>query len=141
MSRHRKVGLDTSIFIYQVEENRKYFHFTDSVFTWLEEPRSRAVTSTITLLELLVQPYRLGDIDRVNRFYALFSTYPHLEWLAPTLEIADMGARLRAEYNLRPPDAIQAATSVNVDATGFLSNDPDLRKVPGLEVLILDDLL
>lgn len=141
MSRHRKVGLDTSIFIYQVEENRKYFHFTDSVFTWLEEPRSRAVTSTITLLELLVQPYRLGDIDRVNRFYALFSTYPHLEWLAPTLEIADMGARLRAEYNLRPPDAIQAATSVNVDATGFLSNDPDFRKVPGLEVLILDDLL
>lgn len=141
MSRHRKVGLDTSIFIYQVEENYKYFHFTDSVFTWLEEPRSRAVTSTITLLELLVQPYRLGDIDRVNRFYALFSTYPHLEWLAPTLEIADMGARLRAEYNLRTPDAIQAATSVNVDATGFLSNDPDFRKVPGLEVLILDDLL
>jgi predicted nucleic acid-binding protein len=64
-----------------------------------------------------------------------------LEWLAPTLEIADMGARLRAEYNLRTPDAIQAATSVNVDATGFLSNDPDFRKVPGLEVLILDDLL
>jgi predicted nucleic acid-binding protein len=88
-----------------------------------------------------VQPYRLGDIDRVNRFYALFSTYPHLEWLAPTLEIADMGTRLRAEYNLRTPDAIQAATSVNVDATGFLSNDPDFRKVPGLEVLILDDLL
>jgi predicted nucleic acid-binding protein len=141
LSRHRKVGLDTSIFIHQVEENYKYFHFTDSVFTWLEEPRSRAVTSTITLLELLVQPYRLGDIDRVNRFYALFSTYPHLEWLAPTLEIADMGARLRAEYNLRTPDAIQAATSVNVDATGFLSNDPDFRKVPGLEVLILDDLL
>jgi predicted nucleic acid-binding protein len=141
LSRHRKVGLDTSIFIYQVEENYKYFHFTDSVFTWLEEPRSRAVTSTIMLLELLVQPYRLGDIDRVNGFYALFSTYPHLEWLAPTLEIADMGARLRAEYNLRTPDAIQAATSVNVDATGFLSNDPDFRKVPGLEVLILDDLL
>jgi hypothetical protein len=103
LSRHCKVGLDTSIFIYQVEENHKYFHFTDSVFTWLEEPRSQAVTSTITLLELLVQPYRLKDIDRINRFYALLSTYPHLEWFAPTLEIADMGARLRAEYNLQTP--------------------------------------
>lgn len=28
------------------------------------------MTSTITLLELLVQPYRLGDIDRVNKDYA-----------------------------------------------------------------------
>lgn len=141
MSRHRKVGLDTSIFIYQVEENNKYFHLTDSIFSWLDEPRAQAITSTITLLELLVQPYRLGDIDRVNKFYALFSTFPHLEWLAPTLEIADMGARFRAEYSLRTPDAIQAATAVSGDATGFMSNDTGFRRVAGLEVMVLDDLL
>ena len=141
MSRHRKVGLDTSIFIYQVEENNEYFHFTDSIFIWLDEPRAQAITSTITLLELLVQPYRLGDIDRVNKFYALFSTFPHLEWLPPTLEIADMGARFRAEYSLRTADAIQAATAVSGDATGFISNDPGVRRVAGLEVIILDDLL
>ena len=141
MSRHRKVGLDTSIFIYQVEENNEYFHFTDSIFIWLDEPRAQAITSTITLLELLVQPYRLGDIDRVDKFYALFSTFPHLEWLAPTLEIADMGARFRAEYSLRIPDAIQAATAVSGDATGFISNDTGFRRVAGLEVMVLDDLL
>lgn len=141
MSRHRKVGLDTSIFIYQVEENNEYFHFTDSIFIWLDEPRAQAITSTITLLELLVQPYRLGDIDRVNKFYALFSTFPHLEWLPPTLEIADMGARFRAEYSLRIPDAIQAATAVSGDATGFISNDTGFRRVAGLEVMVLDDLL
>lgn len=99
------------------------------------------MTSTITLLELLVQPYRLGDIDRVNKFYALLSTFPHLEWLAPTLEIADMGARFRAECNLRTPDAIQAATAMSCDATGFLSNDSGFRRVAGLDVVILDDLL
>jgi hypothetical protein len=51
------------------------------------------------MLELLVQPYRLSDIDLVNKFYALLSIYPHLEWISPTLEIADLGAKLRAEYN------------------------------------------
>ena len=141
MSRHRKVGLDTSIFIYQVEENNKYFYLTDSIFSWLDEPRAQAITSTITLLELLVQSYRLGDIDRVNKFYALFSTFPHLEWLAPTLEIADMGARFRTEYSLRTPDAIQAAIAVSGDATGFISNDTRFRRVAGLEVMVLDDLL
>jgi predicted nucleic acid-binding protein len=141
LSRHRKVGLDTSIFIYQVEENNKYFYLTDSIFSWLDEPRAQAITSTITLLELLVQPYRLGDIDRVDKFYALFSTFPHLEWLAPTLEIADMGARFRTEYSLRTPDAIQAATAVSGDATGFIANDTGFRRVAGLEVMVLDDLL
>jgi predicted nucleic acid-binding protein len=141
LSRHRKVGLDTSVFIFQVEENNLYFQLTDAVFSWLEGPRAQAVTSTVTLLELLVQPYRLGDIDRVNKFYALLSTFPHLEWIAPTLQIADMGARLRAEYNLRTPDAVQAATAVSCDATGFISNDTGFRRVAGLDVMVLDDLL
>jgi predicted nucleic acid-binding protein len=141
LSRHHKVGLDTSIFIYQIEQNKKYFHLTDSLFSWLEGPRARAVTSTLTLLELLVQPYRLADIDRVNKFYALLSTFPHLEWVAPTLEIADMGARVRAECNLRTPDAIQAATAISGEATGFISNDGGFKRVSGLEVIVLDDLL
>jgi predicted nucleic acid-binding protein len=141
LSRHRKVGLDTSVFIFQVEENKLYFQLTDAVFSWLEGARAQAVTSTVTLLELLVQPYRLADIDRVNKFYALLSTFPHLEWIAPTLQIADMGARLRAEYNLRTPDAVQAATAVSCDATGFISNDTGFRRVAGLDVMVLDDLL
>jgi Predicted nucleic acid-binding protein, contains PIN domain len=141
LSRHRNVGLDTSIFIYQVEENEKYFHLTDVIFDWLEQPRAQAVTSTITLLELLVQPYRLDDIDRVNKFYALLSTFPHLEWVPPTLQIADVGARYRAEYNLRTPDAIQAATAFSCGATGFVSNDIGFQRVAGLDVLVLDNLL
>jgi predicted nucleic acid-binding protein len=93
------------------------------------------------MLELLVQPYRMGDIDRVNSFYALLSTFPHLEWIPPTLEITDMAAQLRAKYNLRTPDAVQAATALTAGATGFISNDPIFRKLVGAEVLVLDDLL
>lgn len=77
LKRHRKIGLDTSVFIYQLEENPKYLELVNPIFIWLERPKAQAVTSTITMLELLVQPYRLSDIDRVNRFYALLSTYPH----------------------------------------------------------------
>ncbi len=135
------IGLDTSIFIFQVEENEKYFNLVNPIFGWLEGPRAHAVTSTITMLELLVQPYRLSDIDRVNKFYALLSTYPHLEWVSPTLEIGDLAARFRAEYGLRTPDAIQAATAVTRHATGFVSNDSAFRRVADLEVIVLTDLL
>jgi hypothetical protein len=93
------------------------------------------------MLELLVQPYRVSDIDRVNRFYSLLSTFPHLEWIVPTLRIADLGARLRAEFNLKTPDSLQAATALTSHATGFICNDTGLRRVTGLEVTVLDDLL
>lgn len=141
MRRHSKIGLDTSVFIFQVERNEKYLDIVAPIFMWLESPRAQAVTSTITMLELLVLPYRAADIDRVNMFYALLSTFPHLEWVAPSLRIADIGAQLRAEHRLRTPDALQAATAISRNATGFVSNDSAFRRVAGLEVIVLDDLL
>jgi len=141
LRRHRRIGLDTSIFIYQVEAHKKYLRLVNRVFAWVEEPRHSAVTSTVTLLELLVQPYRKGDIDRVNRMYALLSTYPHLEWTVPTLEIADCAARLRAEHNLRTPDALQAVTAIVSQATALISNDSAFQRVAGLDVLILNQSL
>lgn len=88
-----------------------------------------------------MQPYKLPDMDRVNKFYALLSTYPHLHWIDLTLEIADSAARLRAEYNLRTPDALQAATALVCEATGFISNDTGFKKVAGFEVAILEELV
>jgi predicted nucleic acid-binding protein len=124
-----------------VEENARYVRLVNPIFAWLEGPKGHAVTSTITMLELLVQPYKLPDMDRVNKFYALLSTYPHLNWIAPTLEIADSAARLRAEYNLRTPDALQAAPALVCEATGFISNDAGFKKVAGFEVAILEELV
>jgi hypothetical protein len=73
LARHGKIGLDTSIFIYQVEGHPKYVDLTGTIFAWLESPDGRAVTSTVTMLELLVQPYRLSDFDRVNQLYLRLS--------------------------------------------------------------------
>jgi predicted nucleic acid-binding protein len=99
------------------------------------------MTSTITMLEVLVQPYRDSDQERVDSFYALLSTYPHFRWVDTSLQIADRAAQLRAKFNLKTPDAIQAATAIASAATGFISNDPIFRRLPDLQIMILDDLL
>ena len=141
LRRHRRIALDTSVFIYQLEANLRYIPFTDHIFYWLERPTSRAVTSTITMTELLVQPYRDFDEHRVNEFYALLSTYPNLEWVPPNLEIADLAARIRALHRLRTPDALQAATAVQTLAAGLVTNDSVFERVEGFETLALEQLL
>jgi len=141
LRRHKRIGLDTGVFIFQLEQNPKYIELVHSVFQWLEEPSSFGATSTVTMLELLVRPYRRSDIDTVNRCYALASTYPNLHWVDLTLPVADEAARLRGEFNLKTPDAIQAASILALQATGFISNDPVFRRLQNLDILILDDLL
>ena len=110
LRRHRNIALDTSVFIYQLEDNPRYSALTNRIFAWLERPDHTGVTSTITMTELLVQPYRDCNEDRVQQFYGLLSTFPNLHWVAPDLDIADIAARLRAAHRLRTPNALQAAT-------------------------------
>ena len=138
---HRRIAVDTSIFIYQFEAHARYSPATTHVFHWIENRGHTAVTSTVTLMELLVQPYRLGDEERVDEFYGSVSTFPNLEWIPATLPIADIAARFRAQYNLRAPDALQAATAEYAMATAFVTNDRDFKKLTAFEVLILEDWL
>jgi predicted nucleic acid-binding protein len=95
----------------------------------------------LTLLEILVQPYRKKLDALVLKFFALLSTYPNLEWIDLDVDIADTAARLRADHRLKTPDAIQAATAICSGATGFLCNDAVFKRVKGFDCLLLDDCL
>ena len=141
LRQHRRIALDTSIFIYQLEANVRYLALTNHIFSWLEQPGSSSITSTITMTEVLVQPYRAMDEQRVDEFFGLLSTYPNLEWIAPDLQIADRAAQIRARHRLRTPDALQAATAVHAGASGLITNDPVFERVDEFDTLVLEQLV
>lgn len=141
LRRHERIAIDTSVFIYQLEAAPRYAALSDLAFSWLEQHGSYGITSTISMTELLVQPYRVSDEQRVDEFYATLSRYPNLHWIAPNLEIADLAARIRAEHRLKTPDALQAATAIFGQAAGMLTNDPIFRRVNAFETAVLDEFL
>ncbi|MGA8271034.1 MAG: PIN domain-containing protein [Candidatus Sulfotelmatobacter sp.] len=138
---HRIIALDTSIFIYQLEANQHYLPLTDSVFEWMERSSHQAITSTITMTELLVPAHRENDKKKVDAFYGLLSIYPNLQWVVPDLQIADLAARLRAAHRLQTPDALQAAAAVASNATALITNDPVFTRIEAFETAVLDDYL
>jgi predicted nucleic acid-binding protein len=141
LENHRSIGIDTSVVIYAVEAHPRYLLLAQQIFRWARGAKGNVVTSTITMTEALVKPYRQGDVALIQEFHALLATYPHLDWVAPNLHIADRAAQIRADHNLRTPDAIQAATAMATGVRGFITNDPVFRRIPSLEVLVLHDLL
>ena len=141
LARHRRIALDTSVFIYQMERNLKYFQVADAVFEWIEHPQASAVTSTVALTEILVQPYRIANSSKAEDFYSLLTTIPNLEWVPPSLQIANSAASLRASYRLETPDALIASTAIFSNATALVTNDTIFKRVPNLDVLVLDEFL
>jgi hypothetical protein len=55
------VGVDTAIFIYFIEEHPQFLPLVEPLFGEVNEGRKKLVTSALTLLEVLVVPYRSGD--------------------------------------------------------------------------------
>jgi predicted nucleic acid-binding protein len=141
MRSRKRVAVDTSIFIYQLEANARYVALSDEVFSWLEMPGSAGVTSTLTLTELLVPAYRDGDVRRLRRYQGLLTTLLNLEWIPSSVEIADLAAKVRAEYGLKAADAIQAATAIFSKTNTLLTNDAIFRRVKEIEAVVFDDLL
>ena len=134
------VGLDTSIFIYHLESNPAYAALTKTVFENLEDGKFQGVTSTITLMELTVLPWRMGHENVAREYEAVLVNFPNLSIVDIDRDVARLSAKLRADFNVTPADALQVAASLQVGAKTFLTNDKRLTGLQTiLEILILDD--
>jgi predicted nucleic acid-binding protein len=140
LRRHRRIALDSCVFIYYLEANPSYVDVAGQVFEWVEGTPHGAVTSSLTMTECLVLPYRSGNEELVDRYYGLLSAFPNLEWIAPDLGIADRAAQIRARHGLRTPDALQAATAILRGATAILTNDHVFTRIGELEAGVLDEM-
>lgn len=135
-----RIGLDTNLFIYFIENHPRYGSWCSSLFDLIERGHNPAVTSIVTMLELLVQPYRDQKEELAQKIFALVSSYPGIEWVPVTMNVADRAAELRGRYRLSTPDAIQLATAIGHKATRFYGNDRSLLRVKEIECVIVDEL-
>lgn len=136
------IGIDTSLFIYHLEANKKYIGLTQKIFSSLESAKWQGVTSTITLMEISVHPWRVGREDVARKYETLLMNFPDLEIVNIDRDVARIAAQLRARFEVRPPDALQVAASLVTGARGFLTNDRRLSGLQSLlDLIILDDHL
>jgi predicted nucleic acid-binding protein len=84
LARHRLVAVDTCVFIYLMERNPRYFDVSNAVFGSIESGKASAVTSTVVLTEILVQPCRNENLAQAEAFYGPLTMLPNLEWVPPS---------------------------------------------------------
>ncbi|WP_445628315.1 type II toxin-antitoxin system VapC family toxin [Nostoc sp. DSM 114167] len=135
------VGLDTAPLIYFIEENPNYLDVTDAFFEAMFRGDFSVVTSVLTITEVLVYPLRQGNTALAQQYREILFNSQGLTTIEVLPDIAENAAQLRANYNLRTPDAIQMATAIRGGASFFLTNDARLPSLPALTVLVLDQLI
>jgi predicted nucleic acid-binding protein len=134
------IYLDASGFIYSVERIEPYHTLLAPVWRQAHTGQFVIVSNELVVLETLVKPLREGDTVLEQLFRALLQAR-EVQLIPTTRSLWEHAARLRADTGLKTPDALHAATALNVASTLCITNDRDFRRVEGLPVVILDDLL
>lgn len=134
------LGIETSPFIYYVENHPIYSDKVDAIFQIVENDGISIKVSTITLTETLKKPLELGDLKLATTYREMLHTSSYIELVAVSAEIADRAAQLRATYNLKTPDSLHIASAIVFGCTALLTNDKSLRRVSEIRVLLLDEL-
>jgi len=134
------LALDTVAFIYFIEEDPRFLPLLDPVFASIDEGCLLATASSLTLLEVLVVPYRAGNIPLAERYEQVLTRSRGLRLIDIDRTQLRAAAQLRAIHaGLRTPDAIQISAALSGGCSALLTNDRDLPAVPGLRILQLKD--
>ncbi|MFL6201070.1 MAG: type II toxin-antitoxin system VapC family toxin [Thermoanaerobaculia bacterium] len=135
------VALDTSIFIYFIEEHPIYLPLVEALFEAIDAGELEAVTSSVTLLEVLVIPFRFANAALIDRYEALLTKSRGLRLVDLDRDFLRAVAQVRAATRAKAPDAMQLAAAMAAGCPVFLTNDDRIPDVPGLRKLLLEDYL
>jgi predicted nucleic acid-binding protein len=135
------VALDTQVFIYFIEEDKEFLPLVKPLFEAIDHDTILGATSGLTLMEVLVVPYRTGNLSLADRYEALLTRSRGLRFIDIGRALLKSAAQVRAAFKLKPPDAIQVAAAMAANCNAFLTNDRRIPSIPGLRIVQLKNYL
>lgn len=124
--------------IYWVEDNKRYIDSLLPLFSSIHQGQKLAVSSYITLVEILTKPLAQKRKDLVVKYKELFLKESFLILAELDADSSEASAFFKAKYRLKTPDAIQLGLALAHQVDVFLTNDRRLKQVKEIPVVCLD---
>lgn len=134
------VYLDTNIIIYAVEGYETHAARIKVVLQGMTDGEITAVTSDLTLAEVLVKPKRDTNRNLEQAYRQFLLPTESFRNSAVSREILEAAADIRANSDLKLPDAIHFASAINQHCDSFLTNDDRFEGMSGIKVVLLSRL-
>lgn len=136
----KKVYLDANIFIYFLEGLPPFKEVVKKIFQAIENSEVHAVTSELSLAEVLVKPFSDKNDFLVREYGELLVSKTSFDVLPIRRNILIEAAKIRSKNGYKLPDAIHMTTALTEKCVFFLTNDKRFGKTSGIHTLILSDL-
>ena len=130
---------DANALIYRIEGAEPFAGQVNAALAEAAQahPNMGAAVSRLSWLECRIRPMRLDDHATLAAFDAFF-TRPDLIWVELTKDVVELATAIRARHGLRTPDALQAASCLQLGPEHlFFTGDAGFKRVAGLNVRLV----
>jgi predicted nucleic acid-binding protein len=135
------VYVDANAVIYSVEKIDPYWTALQPLWQAAQDGQFVVLSSELVLLETLVKPLKEADMVLETTFRQLLLASKEVQLIPISLAILEKAAHLRATTGLKSPDAIHAATALSKGSTVFITNEKVFKRVSGLTVVVLHEVI
>ncbi|MFB2838834.1 type II toxin-antitoxin system VapC family toxin [Floridanema evergladense] len=135
-----RIYLDANIWIYALEGHPEFSQDLNQLFHSIDQGNLTAVTSEISLAEALVKTFQNQDLVQQNAYKQFIRSSQNVSVIPVSREVLIEAAKLRANSNIKLPDAIHAAIALLTQCSTFLTNDRRLQQIPILSVVLLSQI-
>ena len=118
------VGVDTGFFIELAKNNPTAKELWDKVSNGDEE----LIASVISLNEIIVHFYRIGNIEEKDKLVNLMKLMPNVELVPVSVKIAEESAKYRHSLGIPTIDSLILTTLMLHGCKEIISTDPHFKK-------------
>lgn len=134
----KRVHIDASVLGLHLMGHPRYTPLTRMLFRLMSENHVRALTSAMSLYQLLVEAYRRGEPDIARKVEQYLTTIPGLDVIPVSATIARQASEVRAQLGGTTERAIQIATALGGNVEVYLTQHSSFRRVAGMRVESMD---
>lgn len=133
LQRGDRVVVDSAPLIYLLDDHPDFAPLFEGLFDLHAQGEVLIAVSTIAMAEVLAGPFGHAQEVLARRYEKALAGF---EVVPVSQEIAVSAARIRGSTGLRLPDALQAATAIEVGAVALVTHDRDFSRLKGLRVIL-----
>ena len=138
LRQHQLIHLDAGILALHLAGLNSALPLTRTLFRLMGDGEVQAQTSSLTLYQLLMEPYRRGEEATADRIEQLIGAVPGLRVIPLDGRIARQAAQVRARIGGRVERSVQLASALSEGADLFLTPHSSLRRIAGMGIESLD---
>lgn len=133
------IAIDSNIFIRALDDPGHLGEKSRIFLKNLTQTTDKAFISVMVLEEFFVRVYKEKRDKEMTRIMNLLTLGEFISLVDINTQIALLAAEIRADYNIKAPDALHLASAIEAGAKIFVTTDKRLpRKIGKLTIKVLD---